>query len=135
MIVVDASALLEWLLGLPRARQVGQRLSESTSLHAPALIDVEVAQVVRRGVARGDVAERLGERVLSDLADLEISRYDHVVLLPSIWKLRHTLTAYDGAYVALASLLDAPLITLDARLARAPLPPLPGREPRIDLIT
>lgn len=68
------------------------------------------------------------------LADLDVARYTHERLLPLIWRLRHNLTAYDAAFVALAKLLDAPLVTLDARIARAPWPRLGGRELSIDLI-
>jgi len=56
---------------------------------------------------------------VSDLADVGIRRYPHRALLPRIWELRHNVTPYDAAYVALAEVLDAPLLTADARLADA----------------
>ena len=105
------------------------------SLHAPALLDVEVAQVVRRYTASGEIAAQTGERALSALADLDAVRYTHELLLPLIWRLRSNLTAYDAAFVALAAVLDAPLLTLDARMARAPLPELLGQIIVVDLIT
>lgn len=121
MIVLDASAAVEWLLGLPRAGQVAARLTDPReSLHAPHLLDVEVAQVVRRLATRGLVGSDRGRQALEDLADLDVVRHPHDVLLPSMWRLRHNLSAYDGAYVALAEALDAPLVTLDARLAATP---------------
>ena len=61
------------------------------------------------------------------MAELDLNRYTHELLLPLMWRLRHNATAYDAAYLALAATLDAPLLTLDASLARAPLPPPLGR--------
>ena len=118
MIVVDASTLLEVLLRTPAARAVEERIfARDVTLHAPHLIDVEVAQVVRRYCANGDIDGARGGAALVDLADFPLRRYPHDVLLPRIWALRNNLSAYDAAYVALAEALDAPLLTLDKRLA------------------
>ena len=119
MIVLDSSAVVEWLLGLPRADAVGARILAADSLHAPALMDIEVAQVMRRYTAAKEIAADTGERALNVLRDLDLNRYTHESLLTTIWKLRHNLTAYDAAFVALAGVLDAPLITLDRRIAGA----------------
>jgi predicted nucleic acid-binding protein len=120
MIVVDASVLAEVLLRTSAAEQVGERLFDRRrTLYAPHLIDVEVAQVVRRFAAIGKIAPARGSAALSDLADFPLHRYPHYVLLRRIWELRRNLTAYDAAYVALAEALDAPLLTRDRRLARA----------------
>ncbi|WP_419924719.1 type II toxin-antitoxin system VapC family toxin [Candidatus Poriferisocius sp.] len=135
MIVLDSSAAVEWLLGLSLADQVGDRIMATDSLHAPALLDVEVAQVVRRYTASGEITAQTGERALSALADLDAVRYTHELLLPLIWRLRSNLTAYDAAFVALAAVLAAPLLTLDARMARAPLSELLGQIIVVDLIT
>jgi predicted nucleic acid-binding protein len=121
VIVVDASAALELLLGTPRGRAlVGRFFAPGETLHAPHLIDVEVAQVLRRYAFLGEVSPERGRQVLADLADLPLSRYPHTVFLPRVWELRHNATAYDAAYLALAEALDAPLVTADARLASAP---------------
>ena len=122
MIVLDSSAAVEWLLGLPLAEAVAERIVSADSVHAPALIDVEVAHVVRRYAALGEIDPDRGERALRALADLDVVRYTHEALLPLIWKLRHNLTAYEATFVALAAALDAPLITLDAAVAHAPWP-------------
>lgn len=120
MIVVDASALLEVLLRTPRAGVVEERLFDHRqTLHAPHLLDVEVAQVIRRYAASGEIDGERGRAALADLADFPVHRYPHDVLLPRIWDLRHNLTAYDAAYVALAEALEAPLLTRDQRLATA----------------
>lgn len=121
MIVLDASAVVEWLLGLPLAGVVAARIAPlEESLHAPHLLTVEVAQVIRRYVAAGEVTPARGAAALSDLADIDVARHPHEPLLPTMWRLRENLTAYDAVYVALALALDAPLLTLDARLAAAP---------------
>lgn len=120
MIVVDASALLEALLRTSSAKSVEDRLfAPRQTLHAPHLLDVEVAQVVRRYAASGEIDSARGRSALADLADLPLRRYPHDFLLPRIWELRNNLTAYDAAYVALAEALDAPLLTRDRRLAGA----------------
>jgi predicted nucleic acid-binding protein len=130
VIVVDASAVLEALLRTPAAKAVEKRLFErSQTLHAPHLLDVEVAQVVRRYSANGEIDTERGRMALDDLADLPLRRYPHDFLLPRVWELRHNLTAYDAMYVALAEVLDAPLLTRDRRLAAAP-----GHHARIELV-
>jgi predicted nucleic acid-binding protein len=121
VIVVDASALLEVLLRTPAAPAVEERLfARNETLHAPHLLDVEVAQVIRRYAAAGDISSERGHLALIDLADLPLRRYPHDLLLPRIWELRHNLTAYDAAYIALAEALDAPLLTRDRRVAASP---------------
>jgi predicted nucleic acid-binding protein len=117
VIVVDASALLEVLLNTGRAAVIADRLFASGEpLHAPHLIDIEIAQVARRYMLEGAMAAERGREVLEDLACLPLERHPHDVLLPRIWDLRSNVTAYDAAYIALAEGLDAPLLTCDARL-------------------
>jgi predicted nucleic acid-binding protein len=130
VIVVDASAIVETLLRMPAADAVGERVfAPGETLHAPHLLDVEVAQVVRRYAATGEIDSERGRAALADLADLRLLRYPHDFLLPRIWNLRHNLSAHDAAYVALAEALDAPLITRDRRLAAAA-----GHRARIELV-
>ena len=120
MIVLDASAALDWLLQTSAGQQIEKRIfSRNESLHAPHILDVEVSQVLRHLVREGTVPELRAEQALDDLLDLRLTRYPHFVLLPRIWQLRHNLSAYDAAYVALAESLAGPLITRDARLASA----------------
>jgi len=120
VIVVDASALLEVLLRTSAAAAVERRLFDSgQTLYAPHLIDLEVAQVVRRYAATGELDVDRGREALADLAEFPLLRYPHDFLLPRIWELRSNLTAYDAVYVALAEVLGAPLLTRDRRLAAA----------------
>jgi len=120
VIVVDASAILEVLLNTPAGARVAERLFRGgETLHAPHLLDLEVAQVLRRYALAGELGSGRGREALEDLADLPVARYPHDLLLPRIWELRRNLTAYDAAYVALAEALAAPLVTRDAALASA----------------
>lgn len=127
---IDASAVLEALLRTAAASAVEKWLFDpAQTLHAPYLLDVEVAQVVGRYAANGEIDADRGRAALADLADLPLHRYPHDFLLPRIWDLRHNLTAYDAVYVALAEALDAPLLTRDKRLAAAP-----GHQARVELV-
>ena len=86
---------------------------------APHLLDVEVLHVLRRFNRTNRLSAVRAGQALDDLGDLAITRYGHEFLRPAMWRLRNDLTAYDAAYVALAELLDAPVVTCDARLARS----------------
>jgi predicted nucleic acid-binding protein len=120
MIVPDASVILEVLLRTPSAEAIEERLLASNeSLHAPHLLDLEIAQVLRRYVSRGEITPRRGATSLELFASFPIRRYSHEPLLSRIWFLRDNLTAYDAAYVALAEGLQATLLTRDDRIGRA----------------
>jgi predicted nucleic acid-binding protein len=120
MIVLDASAAIDWLLQTTAAREIENRIYErGESLHAPHLLDLEVAQVLRRLLREGAVSAPRADQAIQDLFDLRVTRYPHFVFLPNIWRLRDNLSAYDAAYVALTEKLGATLITRDARLASA----------------
>lgn len=121
MIVADASVLLELLVRTPYAETAEKQLfAPRETLHAPYLLDLEIAQVLRRYAVTGAVPPERGALALADLADFPLRRYPHDLLLPRVWDLRASPTAYDAAYVALAEALDARLLTRNGRLARAP---------------
>jgi predicted nucleic acid-binding protein len=125
VIVLDASAAIDWLLQTAVGQQIETRIyARGDSLHAPHLLDLEVAQVLRRLERESSVSAQRADLALQDLQDLRVTRYPHYVFLPHIWRLRHNLTAYDAAYVALTDKLGATLITRDARLASAAAPDL-----------
>lgn len=121
MIVLDASATVDWLLQTPAGQHIEHRIySAGESLHAPHLLDLEVVQVLRRLVREGTVPANRADEAVRDLLDLRLTRYPHFMLLPRVWQLRHNFSAYDAAYVGLAEKLRAPLITRDGRFAAAP---------------
>lgn len=120
MIVLDASAAIDWLLQTSAGQRIEQRIFlHNESLHAPHLLDLEVAQVLRRLVRESAVSASRADQAIEDLLDSRITRYPHFVLMPRVWQLRHNLSAYDAAYVALAEELGARLLTRDGRLASA----------------
>jgi predicted nucleic acid-binding protein len=118
-LVVDASVLVTALADdgddgdLVRAR-----LRQADQLHVPELTDLEVLSVLRRHHLAGRLDRRRAELAVADLATLPLARTGHVDLIERIWQLRDALTPYDAAYVALAELVDCPLVTADGKLAR-----------------
>ena len=120
MIVLDASAAIDWLLQTSAGQRIEKRIySHNESLHTPHLLDLEVTQVLRRLVRERAITAHRADEAIRDLLDLRITRYPHFVLLPRIWRLRHNFSAYDAAYIVLAEQLGAALITRDGRLASA----------------
>ena len=119
MIVADASAIIEWLIGGSRGQAVGLALT-GRDIHAPAHLDVEVAQVTRRLALNSVITPARGRAMLELLAEAPIRRIPVAPLLPRVWALRGNLTAYDAAYVALAEALPAPLLTFDRKIPSAP---------------
>jgi predicted nucleic acid-binding protein len=120
MIVLDASAAVDWLLQTSAGQSIEKRIYiRNETLHAPHLLDLEVTQVLRRLAFQEVVSARRADEAVRDLLDLRIARYPHLVLLPRIWQLRHNCSAYDAAYIVLAEKLRAALLTRDARLASA----------------
>ena len=129
MIVLDASAAVDWLLRTVPGQRIEERIySRNETLHCPHLLDLEVAQVLRRLVSESAISGRRAAEAIEDLSNLRISRYRHDVFLPRIWHHRNNLSAYDASYVCLAESLAAPLITRDNRLAAAP-----GHSAKIEL--
>ena len=121
MIVLDASAAVDWLLQTEAGLRIEQRIfGRQDTLHSVYLLDVEFAHVLRRLVREGSLSPKRAQEALEDVAALRITRYAPVLLLDRIWGLRQNLSAYDAAYVALAERLQAPLITRDHRIAAAP---------------
>lgn len=130
MIVVDASVIVEVVLGEDEGVLLAQLIRETgEAAAAPHVLDLEVAQAVRRLARLGQLSPDSGHDALTLVARLPITRYSHEPLLDRIWQLRANVSAYDASYIALAEGLDATLFTRDARLAAAP-----GIRSRIELL-
>ena len=124
--VLDASVVVELVLGTRIGARIRERLHDPRiSLHGPEFLDLEVLNVLRRYVRAGTVAADRAEAAVRRLDELDLQRHRHGPMLPRIWSWRANLTAYDAAYVALAEVVDCPLLTTDARLSKAPGLPVP----------
>lgn len=120
MIVLDASAAIEWLLVRGSGAAVADRFRDpEVAVHAPSLLGVEVAAALRGLVLGRHTTPDRAAAALSDLTSSDITLHDPTPLLRRAWDLRNSLTPYDAVYVALAEVLDATLVTTDARIARA----------------
>ena len=128
MIVLDASAAIELVLRTPAGASVARRLM-GEAIHAPHLLDLEVCNVLRRLESKGTITLVDSRTALDDFQALAIERHGHDLLVPRIWQLRRNVTSYDAAYLSLAELLWAPVVTRDAKLAAST-----GHRATIDLI-
>jgi predicted nucleic acid-binding protein len=117
VIVLDASVVVSLVLDLGSATKIAaQRVMRERSLHVPHLVDLEVAQVVRRLVRRLEVPPHAGASALLDLAQWRLVRHAHWPFLRRVFELRDSVTAYDAVYLALAETLGATLLTRDRAL-------------------
>lgn len=131
MAVLDASVAVEILLRHPAGIDAFVRLqTDANGIHAPHLIDIEVAHAFRRLVMLGEVPSADAAIAMETLPRLQLERHSHLLLLPRIWQLRHTVSSYDAAYIALAEMLHTPLLTCDAKLSRSH-----GHNAKIELLT
>lgn len=120
MIVLDTSALVEFLVGTDPVAEDVRSVVRAEQLNAPHAVDLECAAALR-GLVRGrKLPADEARRALELLGEMNIARHDHAPLLPRIWELRHNMWPYDAAYVALAESLGADLITIDAKLTGVP---------------
>lgn len=130
MIVVDASVLAPALGDDGPSGDAARARLSGESLAAPELIDLEVASVVRRQFLAGLLPERRAVFALRDLADLPLRRHPNRHLVARCWELRHNLSTYDAAYVAVAERYDAVLVTADEGMTHAP-----GIRCEVDLVS
>lgn len=119
MIAADASIVAAALTDATETGDAVRKRLWGETITAPALMDIEVASVIRKGVRAGRLEARAARRALDDLRAMPWQEVGHGPLLSRVWELRENVTAYDASYVAVAEMRDVPLLTLDARLARA----------------
>lgn len=119
MLVVDASCLYEVITEGPSAHHTRAILATSEELAAPALIDVEVLALIRRDALLSVIESSRADIAVGELQDWCGERFGMLALTERVWQLRGNVRTWDGYYVALAEYLDAPLVTLDRRLAAA----------------
>jgi predicted nucleic acid-binding protein len=120
MNVVDASVLVEYLAGGEHVEAAREAIGRERWVWAPALIDAEVGNALRRQLRASEISARKAGEALDDFLEMRLQRIPHGALAERAWQLRDNLSFYDALYVALAEGLGAPLLTLDARLTRAP---------------
>lgn len=121
MIVLDASAIFEWLLRTPVGLTIQQRaLPALNQIYVPHLIYIEAIQALRRAVRSQTISAPRGQVAVQDLLDFPLNVYEHYPFLRRVWSLRSNVSAYDAVYIALAESLAAPLITCDSKLASTP---------------
>jgi predicted nucleic acid-binding protein len=119
--VLDASALVELILSTPAGQLVRERIADpAEALHVPHLADIEVTQALRRYVRAHAIDAGTAAAALDDYRALDLQRHAHEPLLERVWELRDNLSAYDAVYIALAEVMDTTVLTMDARLLRAP---------------
>lgn len=117
--ILDASAVFGVLTGRAAPRTIDV-LAATSEFHAPQVLDVEVLSALRRHVRRGELSDQRATAAVRDLAGLPIVRYEHDLLVPRMWSLRHNFSSYDSSYVALAEALgNLPILTGDVPFARA----------------
>lgn len=119
MIVADASAVVDLLLGQRGAATTAAALESESEIHVPEHFHVEAISALRRLRLHGALGEVDAARAVSELATLRAVRYPVLALAAEIWSLRTELTAYDAAYLALAIRLNAVVVTADRGLASA----------------
>jgi predicted nucleic acid-binding protein len=119
-LVVDASMVVAGLTDGGANGRWAESLLAGDSLAAPHLMPVEAANILRRAALAGDISADVASMVHSDLLDLRVEFFPYQPCAARVWELRGNVTSYDGWYVAVAELLDAPLATLDGRLAKSP---------------
>lgn len=129
MSVVDASVLVEFLSGGEHGEAAEHAIGRERWVWAPALVDAEVGNALRRQVRKKEIGARQAGAALEDFLEMRVQRVPHRNLVDRAWQLRDNISFYDALYVALAEGLGAPLLTLDEKLTR-----VPGLRAEVELI-
>ena len=116
-IVVDSSAMVAALVDAGPDGAWARAGLAGNDLVAPAHLYVEVSNVLRRSVVAGRLAREVAALAHQDLVRAPVTTFPFELVADRVWELHPSVTAYDAAFVALAEELDAPLWTLDRKLA------------------
>ncbi len=118
--VCDASAVASVLLDAGADGEWATRTIGAGPITAPTIATYETANVIRRHELAGKISSDQAAQAHADLLDLAIELWPYDLLATRAWELRKNLSIYDATYVALAETTELTLVTLDARLAKAP---------------
>lgn len=121
-LVLDASAAIAALVDTDHDGDWAANLIAGEQILVPELFYAESANILRRYLRAEVLSEAEADAAYEDILDLAVTKYGYAPFAERIWELRHNVTPYDAWYVAIAEMLDAPLVTLDGRLANAPGP-------------
>ncbi len=119
-LVCDASAVVAALLDSGDDGAWAASQLAGADLFAPALMPFECSNIIRRHELGGLISTDQAAQAHHDVDELPVELWPYEALSERVWQLRSNLTSYDAAYIALAELIDMPLVTLDLRLRRAP---------------
>jgi predicted nucleic acid-binding protein len=118
-LVIDSGVVVAALVDSGQVGTWADHLLASDDLAAPHLMQVEVANVLRRAAMAGEISADTAALAHADLLSLRVELFAYEPFATRVWELRENVTAYDGWYVALAESLAANLATLDLRLTKA----------------
>jgi predicted nucleic acid-binding protein len=128
-LVIDASLVVSALVDAGDAGRWAESMLVSDQLSAPHLMPAEVANILCRAAAKGEITEDIASMAHADLLDLRVELFPYAPFAPRVWELRRNVTAYDAWYIAVAESLGASVATLDRRMANAPGPRCPFEVP------
>jgi predicted nucleic acid-binding protein len=115
LIVIDASAALEFLLRAESVPELTSAMAQVETIASPVTLDLEILNVLRRQIQDKIITHQRGEKALDLYWALPFKKYDTSLLVGGIWKLRNNFTSYDASYIALAELLNIPVYTKDQK--------------------
>lgn len=119
-VVCDASVVIALLLDSGDDGRWATTALSDADLAAPSLLGFEAANIIRRHELAGAISKDQAVQAHADLLDLAVEQWPYELLARRAWELRLNLSIYDAAYIALAEMLGAILVTLDRRIGGAP---------------
>jgi predicted nucleic acid-binding protein len=120
-VIVDSSVVVKWFVPEVHEAEALRVRDGGTPMHAPAFLDIEVANILWKKIQRGEIARATADGILAQLPRQAITRHDPATLLQPAFEIacRAGRTVYDSLYVALAVQLGGRMVTADDRLVNA----------------